>query len=109
MRRRQFIAGIGALAAWPHLARAQTASRPVVGLLMLARSDWVMDAVRAGLQEGGYVEDRNFSFLVRSADGQFDRLPALASELVDSQVAVIFATGSPVPARTAKAATATIP
>ena len=109
MRRREFISGIGVLAAWPRAAGAQTAPRPVVGLLMLARADWFINAVRVGLEEGGYSEDRNFTFLMRSADGQFERLPALAAELVNSQVAVIFATGSPVPARTAKAATATIP
>lgn len=92
-----------------HAQRAQTAPLPVVGLLTLARPDWVMNAIRAGLEEGGYVEERNFTFMMRSADGQFDQLPALVSQLVDSRVAVIFATGSPVPARTAKAATATIP
>ena len=109
MKRREFIAAIGALAASPRAARTQTASRPVVGLLTLARADWSMSALRAGLEEGGFVEERSFTFMVRSADGQFDRLPALASELVNSQVAVICATGSPVPARTARAATTSIP
>ncbi len=109
MKRREFIAAIGALAAWPRAARTQTASLPVVGLLTLARADWIMNAIRAGLDEGGYVEERGFTFMIRSADGQFDRLPMLASELVNSQVAVILATGSPVPARTARAATTTIP
>src|ERR1700754_969448 len=109
MRRREFITALGALAMWPRGARAQTAPLPVIGLLTLARPDWVMNAIRAGLEEGGYVEERNFTFMMRSADGQFDHLPALVSQLVDSRVAVIFATGSPVPARTAKAATTTIP
>jgi putative ABC transport system substrate-binding protein len=109
LRRREFIVGITALAAWPRAAQTQTASRPVVGLLTLARADWAMSAICAGLEEGGYVEERSFTFMVRSAEGHFDRLPMLASELVDSRVAVILATGSPVPARTAKAATTTIP
>jgi putative ABC transport system substrate-binding protein len=64
---------------------------------------------REGLEQGGYVEGRNLIVIYRSADNQFDRLPALAADLVKSQVSVIFATGSPVPARAAKAATPTIP
>jgi putative ABC transport system substrate-binding protein len=62
-----------------------------------------------GLAAGGYVEGRNLTIIHRSAENQFDRLPALAAELVKSQVSIIFATGSPVPARAAKATTSTIP
>jgi putative tryptophan/tyrosine transport system substrate-binding protein len=70
---------------------------------------WAINPFRAGLEESGYVEGRNLTVIYRSAENQFDRLPALAAELVKSQVSVIFATGSPVPARSAKAATLTIP
>lgn len=71
--------------------------------------DWAMNAIRAGLDEAGFVEGRNLAIAVRSAEGQFDRLPALAADLVERKVRVILATGSPVPARTAKAATSRIP
>jgi putative ABC transport system substrate-binding protein len=108
MRRREFIALIGASAAWPAAAQAQR--QPTLGLLSSSGlADWAIKGFRAGLEESGYVEGRNLSVIYRSAENQFDRLPALAAELVKSQVSVIFATGSPVPARSAKAATSTIP
>jgi len=68
-----------------------------------------MNAIQDGLREAGFVDGRNLTMIARSADGQFDRLPALAAELVQSRVDVIMATGSPVPARAAKAATTQIP
>lgn len=112
MRRREFIlmAGGAALASTVS-ARAQRAGPlPVMGLLTLADlQDWALGAIREGLGEAGFVEGRNLSILVRSAETHFDRFPALAADLVKSDVKVIFATGSPVPARTAKAATSTIP
>jgi putative ABC transport system substrate-binding protein len=108
MKRREFIALIGASAAWPIVARAQ--QRPTLGLLSSNQlADWAIKPFRAGLAESGYVEGRNLTVTYRSAEGQFDRLPALAADLVQSQVSIIFATGSPVPARAAKAATSTIP
>jgi putative tryptophan/tyrosine transport system substrate-binding protein len=108
MKRREFITLIGVSAAWPIVARAQ--QRPTLGLLSSNEmADWAIKPFRAGLEEGGYVEGRNLTVIYRSAGGQFDRLPALAAELVKNQVSIIFATGSPVPARTAKAATSTIP
>ena len=108
VNRREFIALIGTSAAWPTIARAQ--QQPTLGLLSSARlSDWAIKGLRAGLEERGYVEGRNLTVIYRSAETQLDRLPALAAELVRSQVSVIFATGSPVPARAAKAATTTIP
>jgi len=96
---------------WPLAVGAQHAGpMPVIGLLTPANlPDWAMNAIRTGLDEAGFVEGRNFTMMVRSAEGQFDRLPALAADLVKSQVNVILATGSPVPARTAKAATTKIP
>ena len=108
MKRREFIALIGVLAASPAVAQAQR--QPTLGLLSSGElAEWAIKRFRAGLEEGGYVEGRNLTVIYRSAGGQFDRLPALAAELVKSQVSIIFATGSPVPARAAKAATATIP
>jgi putative ABC transport system substrate-binding protein len=108
--RRTLIAGLGGAAAWPLVARAQEPAVQVIGLLTVATlPDWAANGIRTGLDEAGYAEDRNLTIISRSADGQFNRLPALASDLVNSQVAVIFATGSPVPARAAKAATTKIP
>ncbi len=108
MKRRDFIALIGMSAVWPAVAPAQ--QQPRLGILTSGEiADWAIDGFRAGLKDGGYVEGRNLIVVYRSAENQFDRLPALAAELVNSQVSVIFATGSPVPARTAKAATPTIP
>jgi putative ABC transport system substrate-binding protein len=108
MRRREFIALISVSAAWPAAARAQ--QQPTLGVLSSSEMpDWAIKPFRAALEEGGYFEGRNLTVIYRSAENQFDRLPALAAELVKSQVSVIFTTGSPVPARAAKAATTTIP
>jgi putative tryptophan/tyrosine transport system substrate-binding protein len=108
MRRREFIALIGLSAAWPAVLRAQ--QQPTLGLLSSSEmADSFIRAFREGLEQGGYVEGRNLTVIYSSAENQFDRLPTLAAELVKNQVSVIFATGSPVPARAAKAATTTIP
>ena len=110
MRRRDFIAALGGATVWPFAARAQQAPAATIGLLTaLNLAEWATKAIQKGLDETGYLEGRNLTIISRSAEGQFDRLPALAADLVKSQVAVILATGSPVPARTAKAATITIP
>jgi putative ABC transport system substrate-binding protein len=109
MRRRDFIQGIVVSSAWPVAARAQQ-TMPVVGLLAATSVlFWQSKSIQKGLNEGGYVEGRNLAIMYRSADGQLDRLPALAADLVDSKVSVIFAVGGPIPARAAKAATSTIP
>jgi putative tryptophan/tyrosine transport system substrate-binding protein len=109
MRRREFITLICSAMAWPNAVRAQQ-SMPSIGLLTSTNlHSWNINAIRKGLDEAGYVEGRNLTILRRSAEGQLDRLPALAADLVRRQVSVILATGSPVPARTAKAATTKIP
>ena len=110
MIRREFLTLLGgAVVAWPLAARAQQATQ-VVGLLTAINlPDWATNAIRAGLGETGYAEGRNLTIIARSAEGHFDRLPALAADLVNRNVAVILATSSPVPARAAKAATTTIP
>jgi putative ABC transport system substrate-binding protein len=114
MRRRAFITLIGGATVAPLLRplplRAQQPAMPVIGLLTATnQTDGQLRALQQGLNEGGYVENRNLAMIYRSADNQFDRLPALAADLVARQVSVILALGSPVPARVAMAATKTIP
>ena len=94
MRRREFIKLLGgAAAAWPIAARAQQPT-PVVGLLSgVSAAETPSAAYREGLKESGFVEGQNVAFESRFADGQYDRLPALASELVNKRVAVIATMG----------------
>jgi putative tryptophan/tyrosine transport system substrate-binding protein len=111
MRRREFIVGLGGAAARPLTARAQQPTVPVVGFLLAQSADDYKNVTVAFLQslkETGYVEGQNVAVEYRYAEGQYDRLPALAAGLVRRRVAVIVA-GGPEPALAAKAETTTIP
>jgi putative ABC transport system substrate-binding protein len=111
MRRREFIAGLGGAAAWPLTARAQQPI-PVIGFLHPIAPEGLEGLVAAfhrGLSDQGYVEGRNVAVEHRWANGQYDRLPELARDLVSRKVAVLFAAGGTPTALAASAATTTIP
>jgi putative tryptophan/tyrosine transport system substrate-binding protein len=112
MRRREFIALFGGAAMWPLAAHAQQGSLPVIGFLSSrspAESASVAAAFRKGLSETGFAVGQNVAIDYRWAEGQYDRLPALAAELVDLRVTLILAAGGPPSALAAKRATSAIP
>src|SRR5215831_7340223 len=123
MRRRDFITVLAGAAAYPLFAGAQQKAKPVIGLLMPVSSFAPLrDATRQGLAETGFVapaqwgehaegraEGQNVAIEYRLAEGHYDRLPALAADLVGRKVDVILTIGGELPARAAKGATSTIP
>ena len=113
LRRREFLGVLGsAAAAWPLAADAQQQSTRVVGFLSSrapGESAGLIAAFRKGLRQMGFVEGQNLVIAFRWAEGHYDRLAALAADLVDLHVEVLFAAGSSPTAVAAKAATSTIP
>jgi putative tryptophan/tyrosine transport system substrate-binding protein len=111
MKRRQFIAGLGSAAVWPIAVRAHQPAMPVIGYLAVQSADpskKLMVQFLQGLKEIGYVDGQNVAIEYRWVENQYDRLPALAADLVRRRVAVIVTTGAEA-ALAAKAATTTIP
>jgi putative tryptophan/tyrosine transport system substrate-binding protein len=113
MRRREFIVLVGGTVAWPMVAKGQQTATPVIGLLhsgSFARYAHLVTAFQQGLKQVGYIEGQNLAIEYRWADGHFDRLPALAADLVRGhEVRVLAALGGDPVALAAKAATTTIP
>jgi putative ABC transport system substrate-binding protein len=111
MRRRDFFSLLGGAAAWPIAARGQQTAMPVIGVLFgtSAAEFGGMDGVRRGLAETGFVEGRNVTFEYRWADGELDRLPWMAADLIDRRVSVILAGGNTPSVRALIGATQTIP
>jgi len=112
MRRRNVLGVLGGAVAWPLAARSQQSAKPTIGLLE-SRTPEAMGGrlvgFRSGLKEAGFIDGENVSIVYRWAEEKYDRLPALAAELVRQRVDVIVTTGGPPAAFAAKAATKKIP
>src|SRR6185436_7238058 len=112
MRRRDFLTVVSAAAAWPLAAHAQQPAVPVVGFLSgrsLASDSQLLAVFTRALNEAGYVNGQNVAIEFRWADGQLNRLPELAAELIERKVAVLFAGASDVAAGALRVAAATVP
>jgi putative tryptophan/tyrosine transport system substrate-binding protein len=110
IKRREFIAGVAGAAAWPLAARAQQPELPLIGFLSQTMPlPEYLAAFRQGLAETGFVEGRNVAVEYRSADGEYDRLPGLAADLVSRRVSVLLTCPGTPAALAGKAATQTIP
>jgi ABC-type uncharacterized transport system substrate-binding protein len=114
VRRREFITLLGGAAAWPLAARAQQTTSRTIGWFSLRSADTdseksILTAFRQGLSQTGYVEGRNLTIEFGFADGQYDRLPILAADLVRRRVEVLVTAGGTSITRVAQAATTTIP
>ena len=112
MKRRDFIALVGSATTWPLVARTQKAPMAVVGFLGAPAAqpyERYAAAIRQGLTEAGFIEGQNLTIEYRWADGRYDRLPALANDLVDRHVSAIVTIGGAPATVVARAATSTIP
>lgn len=112
MRRREFIkmVGIAVAVAWPSTVRSRQGGLRLIGVLHSTTfGDEQLHALRTGLRELGYVQDRDYALIIRAAENKADQLSSFAADLIDAKVSVILALGGPAPARIAKAATTEIP
>src|SRR5262245_11004721 len=112
MKRRAFIAGLGSAAAWPLVARGQQQAMPVVGFLSgrsLGSDAYLVEGFRRGLRQNGFIESQNVALEFRWADGRLDRLPAMAAELIERKVAVLFAGAADVATGALRVAAAIVP
>jgi hypothetical protein len=111
-RRRDFITLLGGVAAWPLVARAQQAAKPLVGLINAGMPEpdaYRMSAFQQGLSEAGYVEGKSVAIEYRWAEGRYDLIPELVADLLRRRVAIIATPGSIDAALAAKAATSAVP